>query len=309
MQAIYQSLLFKIKLFTLARNPTKITEGAGNKHVPQSEPTARGQLLCASHGSPAIQSRRRKRVSSGRMCRWWNRRRSWKRRCPAFDDPTAATGSVGCTKRPSSVESSTRRTRSSLWISRARIRRRRRCDWSCRRCRRRCRSPRWGCNRWIGRHLGVRRIFDCCEQAFSEKSNSRFWRQCGKASSVIAPRISRWYMVSCTNGQGRTEVRWRPEQETSLEPPWSNLRSFGSKCAVLEKVLTIVLGLFGARSIVPPFPLGKPLLTVFQNAIRPLPLLPDPFRCLNPQYAKNFLIAPNARVWDRSVTFSECEWS
>ena len=31
--------------------------------------------------------------------------------------------------------------------------------------------------------------------------------------------------------QGRNEVRWRPGQETSLAPPCSNLRSFGSKSA------------------------------------------------------------------------------
>ena len=36
---------------------------------------------------------------------------------------------------------------------------------------------------------------------------------------------------------GRSEVRWRPEQEASLVPPCSNLRSFESKCTVLKKVL------------------------------------------------------------------------
>jgi len=39
-----------------------------------------------------------------------------------------------------------------------------------------------------------------------------------------------------TQKQGRNEVRWRPGQEASLEPPFSNLRSFGSKCTVLKKV-------------------------------------------------------------------------
>jgi len=52
--------------------------------------------------------------------------------------------------------------------------------------------------------------------------------------------------------QGRTEVRRRPGQETSLAPPCSNLRSFGSKCAVLEKVFATLLGLFGAWGIAPP---------------------------------------------------------
>jgi len=37
--------------------------------------------------------------------------------------------------------------------------------------------------------------------------------------------------------QGRTKVRWRSEQETSLARPSLNLRSFGSKCTVLKKKL------------------------------------------------------------------------
>jgi len=37
--------------------------------------------------------------------------------------------------------------------------------------------------------------------------------------------------------QGRTEVRWRPGQETSLAPLCSNLNSFRRKCTVLKKVL------------------------------------------------------------------------
>jgi len=47
-------------------------------------------------------------------------------------------------------------------------------------------------------------------------------------------------------------------QETSLAPPCSNLRSFGSKCAVMKKVLATLLGLFGTpqwfgtQGIVPP---------------------------------------------------------
>jgi len=46
--------------------------------------------------------------------------------------------------------------------------------------------------------------------------------------------------------QGRTEVRWRPGQEAGLTPTCSNLRSFGSKCTVLKKVLVTLLGLFRA---------------------------------------------------------------
>jgi len=40
--------------------------------------------------------------------------------------------------------------------------------------------------------------------------------------------------------QGRNEVRWRPGQETSLAPPYSNLRSFESKSAVEESTCDIV---------------------------------------------------------------------
>jgi len=58
--------------------------------------------------------------------------------------------------------------------------------------------------------------------------------------------------ASRTTGQGRTEVGWRPGQETSLVPPRQQLRSFGSKSTVLKKVLATMLGLFGARGIVPP---------------------------------------------------------
>jgi len=66
--------------------------------------------------------------------------------------------------------------------------------------------------------------------------------------------------------QGRNEVRWRPWQEASLEPPFTSLRSIGSKCTVFKKLLVTLLGLFGAlcgdfaltqwigaRGIVPPF--------------------------------------------------------
>jgi len=56
----------------------------------------------------------------------------------------------------------------------------------------------------------------------------------------------------CTHNQGHAEVRWRPGQETSLAPPCSSLRPFGSKCTVLKKVLAILLGLLGARVLCPP---------------------------------------------------------
>jgi len=40
-------------------------------------------------------------------------------------------------------------------------------------------------------------------------------------------------------GGGRTEVGWRPGQEASLAPPYSNLWSFGSKCAPEESTCDI----------------------------------------------------------------------
>ena len=58
--------------------------------------------------------------------------------------------------------------------------------------------------------------------------------------------------------KGRTEVRLRPGQETSLAPPYLNLRYFGSKCIALKEKRTTLLRLFGAlqgfgaRGIKPP---------------------------------------------------------
>ena len=46
--------------------------------------------------------------------------------------------------------------------------------------------------------------------------------------------------------QGCNEVKWHPEQEASLAPPRSNLRSFGSKFTVLNNVHVTLLGLSGA---------------------------------------------------------------
>jgi len=69
----------------------------------------------------------------------------------------------------------------------------------------------------------------------------------------------------------RNEVKWRPGQETSLAPSCSNLRSFGSKCIVLKKVLVTLLGPFGApRSDSAPgelCPLDPPRYTPEINSI------------------------------------------
>jgi len=46
--------------------------------------------------------------------------------------------------------------------------------------------------------------------------------------------------------KGLTKVRLCPGQETSLAPPYLNLRSFGSKCIALKKKLATLLDIFGA---------------------------------------------------------------
>jgi len=50
----------------------------------------------------------------------------------------------------------------------------------------------------------------------------------------------------------RPGVGWRPGQEANLAPPCSYLRPFASKCTALKRVLVALLGLYGARRIVPP---------------------------------------------------------
>ena len=73
---------------------------------------------------------------------------------------------------------------------------------------------------------------------------------------IVATNLSEMYWA-----RGRNEIRWRPGKETSLAPPCSNLRSFGSKCTALKKVLVTSLGLFGAlRSNSAPGELCPPFL-------------------------------------------------
>jgi len=65
------------------------------------------------------------------------------------------------------------------------------------------------------------------------------------------------------------EVRWGPGQEANLVPPWSNLRSFGSKCTTEESTCDIVSTFqhshpaprwrFVARGIVPSPPHYAPV--------------------------------------------------
>jgi len=58
------------------------------------------------------------------------------------------------------------------------------------------------------------------------------------------------YLWKTPAEQGRNEVRWSPGQEASLAPQRSNLKSFGSNCTVLKKVLVTLLGLFGAPAVI-----------------------------------------------------------
>jgi len=84
--------------------------------------------------------------------------------------------------------------------------------------------------------------------------------------------------------QGRNEVRWRPGQEASLAPACSNLRSFGSECTVLKKVLVTLLWLYCSlrsdsapraairhpRNFSPLAPLVTPLIVVTSESYIPL---------------------------------------
>jgi len=73
------------------------------------------------------------------------------------------------------------------------------------------------------------------------------WRVTALSVEVSAGEMKLRVMPSI---QGRNEVRWRPGQETSLAPPCSNLRSFGSNCTVLKKVFVAFLGVFGAPTVI-----------------------------------------------------------
>jgi len=84
--------------------------------------------------------------------------------------------------------------------------------------------------------------------------------------------------------QGCNEVRCRPGQLASLEPPCSKLRSFGSKCTVLKKVLVALLGLFGV-----PRSHSAPLAVIWRpfSDLAPGELCPP----CPPRYA------PACRIW------------
>jgi len=56
-------------------------------------------------------------------------------------------------------------------------------------------------------------------------------RSTGQSQRISGGWMGVRFFLSCPSWvQGRNEVRWSPGQEASLAPPWSNLRSLGSKC-------------------------------------------------------------------------------
>jgi len=65
-------------------------------------------------------------------------------------------------------------------------------------------------------------------------------------------KVGLWFVGRSTTPRGVT--RLDDGQEESLAAPCSNLMAFGSQCSVLKEVLMTLLGLFGARGIVPPSP-------------------------------------------------------
>ena len=111
-------------------------------------------------------------------------------------------------------------------------------------------------NTWYAKDMGVRRFF---KKTFSPpwklELRTKFSRNLDVSSSIPI----NWF-ISCNSSllasvathtaqsetseryftrgdeQGRNNVRWRPGQEASFEPPYSNLRPFGSKYTVLKRV-------------------------------------------------------------------------
>jgi len=117
------------------------------------------------------------------------------------------------------------------------------------------------------------------------------WQKCSKRAS-LAQRIMTFVNMQLCNSslhihgqrrgvlnycQGRNEVKWCPGQDASLAPPYSNLRSFGSKCIVLKNVRVKLLGFFGVRAInrrprtisVPPLWIGARVIAPPCPSLRP----------------------------------------
>jgi len=95
---------------------------------------------------------------------------------------------------------------------------------------------------------------------------SCFWRKPVIVTLFFVGKDRTWFKNTNISDRRCNEVRWHPGQKASLALPCSNLRFFGSKCTVLNKLLVTLLGRFGssrshsasllrfgARGIVPPF--------------------------------------------------------
>ena len=84
---------------------------------------------------------------------------------------------------------------------------------------------------------------------FHEKNIAETFRL-QATSRCYNPRQLWERVTACLAPAGRNEVRWRPGQETNFAPPYSKLRSFGSKCTVLKNVLATSLELSGAPAVI-----------------------------------------------------------
>ena len=107
--------------------------------------------------------------------------------------------------------------------------------------------------------------------------------------------------------QEHTEVRWCPGQETSLVPPCSNLRFFGSKCTVLKKVLATLLGGFGASDsepgeLCPHCPLVTPQLFTQTPGVDPQLVTISFFSPLSPCHKTTNIFRPPKSIKDRIQT-------
>jgi len=108
-------------------------------------------------------------------------------------------------------------------------------------------------------------------------------------------QLCTWCSLRSQNWTLTTEtVAAEARKKFGAAPPWWTLRSFGSKCTVLRKVLVTLLGLFGAHIILSP--VVTPLLCI------------DAFLyCVKRSVHENRLIKPFTRArWSQSHTNNEC---
>ena len=97
--------------------------------------------------------------------------------------------------------------------------------------------------------MGVGGIFSRADQkwlnlVFTPRNwkNNLFLRVISKSTGGPPPSDAHgWDEFKSVTMKGRNEVSWPPGQKASLEPVCSNLRSFGTKCTVLKKVVGILI--------------------------------------------------------------------